>query len=191
MNRGPKESSQQEYTNHTSSEVCQDIKYTENNTVINEPPCSYAFMVNRMSSVTNAVDVDRKMNEVLVTNVGWKAEGNPVKQPRAGWYAKEADAHFVVKIDATHDIKFVTVMIMKSYGPNFVNTRLEVDFQMQSGVNVTHNITGYHETKTSIHVPQKFELPNAGITRGESLLVEFRLVSGSYFKIAGLAFCRF
>ena len=134
---------------------------------------------------------DRKMNEVLVTNVGWKAEGNPIKQPRAGWYAKEAGAHFVVKIDATHDIKFATVMIMKSYGPNFVDTRLEVDFQMQPGVNVTHNITGYHETKTSIHVPQKFELPNAGITRGESLLVEFRLVSGSYFKIAGLAFCRF
>ena len=182
------ESIRREYTNNTSK-VCK--QYTENNTLSNEPPCSYAFMVNRMTSVADATDVNRKMNEVLVTNVGWKAEGNLVKQPRAGWYAKEAGAHFSVKIDAAFDTKFATVMIMKSYGPNFLDTRLEIDFRMPFGVNVTHDITGYHETKTSIHVPQKFELPNGGITKGESLLVEFRLVSGSYFKIAGLAFCRF
>ena len=182
------ESIRREYTSNTSK-VCK--QYTENNTLSNEPPCSYAFMVNRMTSVADATDVNRKMNEVLVTNVGWKAEGNLVKQPRAGWYAKEAGAHFSVKIDAAFDTKFVTVMIMKSYGPNFLDTRLEIDFRMPFGVNVTHDITGYHETKTSIHVPQKFELPNGGITKGESLLVEFRLVSGSYFKIAGLAFCRF
>ena len=185
------ESIWREYTDHTSK-VCQDKQHTENNTLSNdESPCSYAFMVNRMTSVADAADVNRKMNEVLVTNVGWKAEGNLVKQPRAGWYAKEAGAHFSVKIDAAFDTKFVTVMIMKSYGPNFLDTRLEIDFRMPFGVNVTHDITGYHETKTSIHVPQKFELPNGGITKGESLLVEFRLVSGSYFKIAGLAFCRF
>mmetsp|Transcript_19999 Transcript_19999/g.42083 ORF Transcript_19999/g.42083 Transcript_19999/m.42083 type:complete len:247 (-) Transcript_19999:476-1216(-) len=162
---------------------------------IHEPPCTYSFMVNRMTSISKATDVDRKIKEILVSVSGWQAEGYPIRQPRAGWYAKVEDASFSLKVEATMDTKFVTILSMKSYGDNFKGTKLAIEFRTlrASGENdrAMHEITGYHTTKTSIHVPHKFELPNGGVKKGESVLVDVRLVSGSYFKIAGLAFCRY
>ncbi len=168
-------------------------------------PCTYAFMVNKMTTVSSSVDVNKKMNEVLTSNTGWKAEGNLVKQPRAGFYAKETNAHFSLKIDVSMDTKYMTIMSMKSYGDNFKDTNLEVDVTIQrNGASALsaeaeeatkksskYEVTGYHETKTSIHIPHKYELPDGGATKGDIIVVNFRLVSGSYFKIAGLAFCRY
>ena len=54
-----------------------------------------------------------------------------------------------------------------------------------------YEVNGYHDTRTSIHIPHKFELPDGGAKKGDSIVANFRLVSGSYFKIAGLAFCRY
>ncbi len=162
--------------------------------------CTYAFMVNRMTSVSTSEDVNKKLNEVLTSNTGWKAEGFPKRQPRAGFYAKETNAHFSLKIDVSMETKYMTIMSMKSYGDNFKNTNLEVDVTIQEkGASTSaettkksskYEVTGYHETKTSIHVPHKFELPDGGAKKGDIIVVNFRLVSGSYFKIAGLAFCR-
>eukprot|EP00984_Skeletonema_dohrnii_P007992 scaffold2944_cov155-Skeletonema_dohrnii-CCMP3373.AAC.9 len=143
------------------------------------------------------------MNEVLTSSAGWKAEGFPIKQPRAGFYAKEPNAHFSLKIDASMETKYMTIMSMKSYGDNFKDTNLEVDVRIERKGDVAaaataevaksskYEVTGYHETRTSIHVPHKFELPDGGAEIGDSIVVNFRLVSGSYFKIAGLAFCRY
>ena len=270
---------------------------SDNNSPGSVPPCTYAFMVHPITPVSRAAHVQSKMNEVMTYNVGWKAEGNPVKQPRAGWYAKEANATFSLTIDVSMETKYVTIMSMKSYGDNFKDTKVEVTVQIlqnweseiemvdkaaarEYGVleqpskmqfysntsavsfcgddfwrdtqircnervqylhksyaitvdeaissllkkgecaciqtkaagtknsisgpdpdplpHVTpkkavakYEITGYHETKTSIHVPHKFKLPNDGAKEGDKLQVNFHLVSGSYFKIAGLAFCRF
>jgi hypothetical protein len=170
----------------------------------NQQPCTYAFMVNRMTSVGTSADVNKKMSEVLVSNTGWKAEGFPIKQPRAGFYAKEANAHFSLKIDVVStETKYVTIMSMKSYGDNFKDTKLQVDVRIERKEEAPgtasaaeedvakYEVSGYHETTTSIHVPHKFELPNGGAKKGDSIIVDFRLVSGSYFKIAGLAFCRY
>ena len=173
---------------------------SDNNSPGSVPPCTYAFMVHPITPVSTAADVQRKMNEVMTYNVGWKAEGNPIKQPRAGWYAKEANATFSLTIDVSMETKYVTIMSMKSYGDNFKDTKAEVTVQiLQNGESKTvdkaavakYEIAGYHETKTSIHVPHKFKLPNDGAKKGDKLQVNLRLVSGSYFKIAGLAFCRF
>ena len=166
-------------------------------------PCTYAFMVNKMTTVSTSADVNKKMNEVLTSNTGWKAEGNLVKQPRAGFYAKETNAHFSLKIDVSMETKYMTIMSMKSYGDNFKDANLEVDVTIQRNKASTlsaeeatkksskYEVTGYHETKTSIHIPHKFELPDGGAKKGDIIVVNFRLVSGSYFKIAGLAFCRY
>jgi len=170
-----------------------------------QSPCTYAFMVNRMTSIGTKADVDKKMNEVLTSSTGWKAEGFPIKQPRAGFYAKEPNAHFSLKIDTSMETKYITIMSMKSYGDNFKDTNLEVDVRIERKGDVAaavtaeaevaksskYEVTGYHETRTSIHVPHKFELPDGGAEIGDSIVVNFRLVSGSYFKIAGLAFCRY
>ena len=88
---------------------------------------------------------------------------------------------------------------MKSYGDNFKDTNLEVDVRIErkGGSESTeiqtakYKVNGYHDTKTSIHIPHKFELPDGGAKKGDSIVANFRLVSGSYFKIAGLAFCMY
>lgn len=176
-------------------------------TASNQQPCTYAFMVNRMTSVGTSADVNKKMSEVLTSNTGWKAEGFPIKQPRAGFYAKQANAHFSLKIDASMETKYVTIMSMKSYGDNFKDTKLDIDVHIvrkeeekegtvseaaEAELDVArYEVSGYHEARTSIHVPHKFELPNGGAKKGDSIIADFRLVSGSYFKIAGLAFCRY
>lgn len=168
-------------------------------------PCTYAFMVNRMTSVSTSAHVNKKMSEVITSNTGWKAEGNPIKQPRAGFYAKELNAHFSLKIDVLIETKYMTIMSMKSYGDNFKDTNLEVDVRIErkgghasaeeeeaaESSTAKYLVSGYHETRTSIHVPHKFELPGGGAEKGDTLVANFRLVSGSYFKIAGLAFCRY
>lgn len=123
------------------------------------------------------------------------AIGNPIRQPRAGWYAKSENALFSLEIDAKMDTNFMTFMSMKSYGPNFMNTtlHLEVTISKTSGKEskAVYTIDGYHESKTSIHVPHKFELPEGGARKGDKILVNANLVSGAYFKINGIAFCIF
>ena len=122
--------------------------------------------------------------------------GNPIRQPRAGYYAEEKDASFALEIPIDMDTKFMTIMCMKSYGPNFVNTTLQVRvsvFNRDRGENSTaiHTIEGYHSTRTSIHVPHKFELPGGGAQKGDKIMLSAHLVSGAYFKINGLAFCAY
>ena len=88
---------------------------------------------------------------------------------------------------------------MKRYGDNFKDTILEVDVRIErkGGSKYTltqttkYKVNGYHDTRTSIHIPHKFELPDGGAKKGDSIVANFRLVSGSYFKIAGLAFCMY
>lgn len=50
-------------------------------------------------------------------------------------------------------------------------------------------IDGYHEIKTSIHVPKKIELPDDGAVSGDTVIITATLVSGAYFKINGFALC--
>jgi hypothetical protein len=90
----------------------------------------------------------------------------------------------------------MTIMSMKSYGPNFVNTTLQVHVSILNGVSgknstAVQNIEGYHINPTSIHVPHKFELPGGGAREGDRIVLSARLVSGAYFKINGLAFCAY
>ena len=88
---------------------------------------------------------------------------------------------------------------MKSYGDNFKDTNLEVDVRIERKAGsestetqtVKYEVSGYHDTNTSIHIPHKFQLPDGGAKKGDSIVANFRLVSGSYFKIAGLAFCKY
>lgn len=164
-----------------------------------ESPCTYAFMQSRMTSVATSKDVNKKLNEILTSNTGWKAEGYPEKQPRAGFYAQQKNAHFSLKIDSSMQTKYMTILSMKSYGDNFIDTNLEVDVRIERKGGsestetqaVKYEVSGYHDTRTSIHIPHKFELPDGGAKKDDSIVANFRLVSGSYFKIAGLAFCMY
>jgi len=159
--------------------------------------CTYAWMVNPMTGITNTHHVDQMLKGVLVHNDGWKAAGKPVRQPRTGWYAQKAKAEFSLKIVASLETKYITLMTMKSYGPNFKDTNLRVVLRVASEAGggepkvSEHSISGFHEMPTSIHIPHKFELPGGGANKGDTILVGVTLVSGAYFKVNGIALCTF
>ena len=88
-------------------------------------------------------------------------------------------------------------MTMRSYGDNFRDTTLKVLIHVNSESNEKelkvseHSISGFHTTKTSIHIPNKMKLPGGGAKKGDAILVEVKLISGAYFKINGIALCTY
>jgi hypothetical protein len=65
------------------------------------------------------------------------------------------------------------------------------DITNSHGEEASYEISGYHETRTSVHFPHKLQLPGGGAKVGDTIFVEAQLASGSNFKIAGMAFCTF
>jgi len=148
------------------------------------------------------------MDHVVFFNEGWDADGFPIRQPRTGWYGNGENASFSMKLEnVTVDTNFVILLTMKSYGPKFLNSTLAVlpsvvkapalmtsnflnnrtvDFKSDAAI----LIDGYHETKTSVHFPHKVMIPG-GAKVGDSIILDAKIVGGSHFKIAGLAFCSF
>lgn len=172
--------------------------------------CVYAWMVHRQtSSVDHALSIyDPKhvtaaLQPVLTASSGWHAKGNPIRQPRTGYYADEANATFALELtNIPMTTKFVTILSMKSYGIDFVGTQLNVsvvvvttprrgnDTVVVEESSASFLVDGYHETRTTVHFPHKFALPGGGANPGDSIRVQVQLVSGRHFKIAGIALCR-
>lgn len=169
--------------------------------------CTYAWVVNHLTGPSRKEELKLLMEKNVFFNQGWQAGGRPIQQPRTGWYGKGENATFSMKVEnITVDTNFLVLLTMKSYGPEFVNTRLAVlptvvkahviadsfldyrtvDFEN----NATFFIDGYHNTRTSVHFPYKVMIPG-GAKVGDSIILDAKIVGGSHFKIAGLAFCSF
>jgi hypothetical protein len=178
------------------------------NTTSHVPVCSYAWMVNRQTEISRPVHIDNVLRTVLTSNDGWVAKGKPIQQPRTGWYAQKENATFSLKIhNVSVETNFLTFLTMKSYGPTWFGIKLVVVVRVahvgndnnrnpnnitnSHGEEASYEISGYHETKTSVHFPHKLQLPGGGAKVGDTIIVEAQLASGSNFKIAGMAFCTF
>jgi hypothetical protein len=179
------------------------------NSTSHVPVCSYAWMVNRQTDIMTPQHVNNVLRTVLKSNDGWVAKGRPIQQPRTGWYAEKANATFSMQLhNVSVETNFLTFLTMKSYGPTFVGTKLAVvarvahvgDHNNSNPNNTAKNhdeqetsyeISGYHETKTSVHFPHKLQLPGGGAKVGDTIFVEVKLIGGSTFKIAGMAFCTY
>lgn len=168
------------------------------------PVCAYAWMVNRQTSIYETKHVKAALAPVLQTQNGWAASGYPIKQPRTGFYASEQNATFDLELrDISQDAKYLTVLSMKSYGPTWVGSKLRLHVSVMRkaaeaaapsppvAAEATYEIDGYHAVKTSVHFPHKFPVPGDGAKSGDTIRVNATLVSGSTFKIAGLAFCQY
>jgi len=155
--------------------------------------CTYAWMVNRGTGIKTKEDLERALSDVRASQTGWEVS----EKPQTGWFARKEKASFSLEIPVTAKTNYLTVLSMVSYGPKFVGANLLLSLNVQkNGKNVAgrstieYNVTGYHRTKTSIHVPHKFKLPDGGANSGEIIFINGTLSSGSHFKIAGLALCR-
>jgi hypothetical protein len=179
------------------------------NSTSHVPVCSYAWMVNRQTDITSPPHVNNLLLTVLKSNDGWVAKGSPSEHPRTGWYAEKANATFSLQLhNVSVETNFMTLLTMKSYGPTFFGTKLDVVARVahvgdhnNSNPNDTakshdeqetsYEISGYHKTRTSVHLPHKFRLPGGGAKVGDTIFVEAKLAAGSNFKIAGMAFCTY
>ena len=153
-----------------------------------EPVCTYAWMINKLAGIMSPRDIFRAMKPVMKSSNGWEASGKFYSFPRLGYYASEPNANFYLEIPVTAPTVYFTVLSTVSYGPNFVDTNLQIEVDIGND-NAIYNIDGYHKIKTSPLVPHKFNLPRVA-NKGDLIRFNATLTSGSYFKIAGLAFCK-
>lgn len=170
----------------SSEQHCQLQNSSENL----EQLCTFAWMVNKLAGVMRPKDINRAMKPVMTSSFGWEPSGNFYSFPRLGYYASKENAYFYLKIPVTAPTIYFTVLSTVSYGPNFIDTnlRIEIKFELDNEPAV-YNIDGYHDIHTSPIVPHKFKLPRVA-NQGEVIYFNATLTSGSYFKIAGLAFCK-
>ena len=161
--------------------------------------CSHAWIVGKGTGVNYPQELSRVLDPVLKSNDGWVVKGRPVRNPRVGLYAEKENATFTMKFPIMENpINILTIFSMKSYGPDWIGSKMEIRMTIDHGVGnttapdvATHEIDGFHEIKTSVHFPHKFELPGNGASVGDTLILEAKLVGGSAFKIHGIALCRF
>ena len=137
------------------------------------------------------------MNPVLKDQDGWNAKGYPIRQPRTGWYADRENATFFLEFSNVNvETRFATILYLKSYTENYKNSVLNITAQVihQGPTNGTvaqssFNVSGYHDSKTSVHFPHKMELPDGGARVGNTIRLNFKLLGGNAFKVAGIALC--
>eukprot|EP00532_Pseudo-nitzschia_australis_P016019 CAMPEP_0168249818 /NCGR_PEP_ID=MMETSP0141_2-20121125/2209_1 /TAXON_ID=44445 /ORGANISM="Pseudo-nitzschia australis, Strain 10249 10 AB" /LENGTH=541 /DNA_ID=CAMNT_0008185847 /DNA_START=1427 /DNA_END=3053 /DNA_ORIENTATION=- len=202
-----------------TTEFCREFESRETNkngsqasltSTSSNTKCSWYWFYNRFTlNFVNSKQVRNKMNEVLLFNDGWLAEGYPVRQPRSGWYTHSPNSVFSMKIENTAtSINFVVILAMKSYSSKWVGSKLAISTTVvkdsvipdtetnhASLVNWDNedsifHVDGYHETRTSVHFPHKVPI-KGGASPGDSIIVDAKLIGGSEFKIAGIAFCQY
>jgi hypothetical protein len=172
-------------------------------------------MVSRQASVSEPRHVAAALRPVLEASGGWRARGYPIRQPRTGWYAERSNASFSLALaNLTMPTAHLTVLSLKSDAPEWANSTLSVRIQVdrvgrpgppgggereegagKSGKSGDGDvgvfaIDGHHGLRTSVHFPHKLRVPGGPALAGDAIRADFSLVSGSAFKIAGIAFCR-
>jgi hypothetical protein len=161
--------------------------------------CSHAWMVGKGTGINTRQELWEYLKPVFNSSDGWEAAGLPVRNPRTGWYAQKANATFAMHFPIMEvPVHFLTIVSMKSYGPTWIGSKLKIKVTIDHPSNSTmlpdvsnYEIDGFHEVRTSVHFPHKFELPGNGASVGDNVILEAELVGGSTFKINGIALCRF
>jgi hypothetical protein len=95
------------------------------------------------------------------------------------------------------DADTFTLFSLKSYGPDWIDSKLHVDIQVIPAAGPDDGteplqvfVDGYHNRTTSVPYPHRFRLPGNGARAGDTIRANFTLVNGTTFKIVGMAFCR-
>mmetsp|Transcript_15778 Transcript_15778/g.45455 ORF Transcript_15778/g.45455 Transcript_15778/m.45455 type:complete len:330 (-) Transcript_15778:712-1701(-) len=189
----------------TTKELCHKMEKKPEKSV----KCPWYWFFNQMTGFRTVGQVNSKMNEVLISNEGWAAEGKPIQKPRTGWYTHRANSLFSIKIENVPvDTKYVVILSMKSYVEKWVGSKLAVSSSVVKSATIPESmnnrasvvdwnndsifrIDGYHDVKTSVHFPHKIPIQGGGAKAGESLLIDLKLVGGKGFKIAGIAVCAY
>ena len=141
--------------------------------------------------------IDEQMRELFLSgNDGWHVESISNSKPRPGWVAFRAKATFTVTVKDHEGITFVTVISMQSYGSKWEGSLVRVtlfDYGPEGAGPISvvglYEISGSHNTTTSVLHPHKLQLDGNGVPKGNWLNARFDLVGGTTFRIQGMLFC--
>mmetsp|Transcript_2758 Transcript_2758/g.4109 ORF Transcript_2758/g.4109 Transcript_2758/m.4109 type:complete len:628 (+) Transcript_2758:127-2010(+) len=155
--------------------------------------CVYSYIASYLGA-NNARQVRRAIAKVATNIQGWEAIGNPVKKPRRTWVANGFNSTFTIQLnDFKMPINRMLILFIKSYGPKWKDSQLEVVVDgkenKSSWKNLKHfYLSGEHNTTTSINYSHRVDLEDF-LQAGSSVRVTFTLVGGNTFQINGIALC--
>lgn len=144
------------------------------------------------------VELNETISPYLVDNLGWKTE---LQFKKLGLVAARGlHSRFSMEFkNLTQPIRSITWMIMKSYGPKWLESLVKVSaFHRQRDANdwlevVMDNaeMQGHHEKNTSETYSHTISLgPNQTLINiGEDLRITVKVKKGNTFKIMGMAVC--
>jgi hypothetical protein len=190
-----------------------DESAAEQRTDVSRPPystrsCAYAWMVGGVGwSVWSGRDIDAALRSVLTQNSGWASIDS---RPKAGWYTngstvnqnsheEEGRPSFTIELrNISKEVDHLTVLSLKSYGPEWDGSRIEIQVEVLSPANRTvsrrsarYFVDGFHSRTTSVSYPHRFRLPGeAGAAVGDTVRATFTKLGGRTFKMSGLSLCK-
>lgn len=170
------------------------INATHHKKCFSRHSCPYFWIAHRATDIQTKEDVKRVIDSVLVENIGWNEEGNPIRKPRPGWVASQPKAVFSIALNVTTlPIHRLTLLYLKSYGTKWEDSRLRITIRIrrppgiQGLPKVKHDLVGYHTSNTSINYEATIPF-DAHV--GDTILVTFHVVGGTTFRINGMLFCQ-
>lgn len=165
-------------------------------------PCPLAWIASP-GLVTQHRYIGWFMNRYKTEVHDWEVENdysNGGWQGKFGWVATSPNATFTLAFDGFEkEVKTVTMIILRSYGEKWKDSQAQVtvsvdlndvidDESSQYEIVGTMNIWGVHNQTASPTVPETVDLVKS-IPSGRKMKVKVEMVSGSTFKIMGMAFC--
>jgi hypothetical protein len=93
--------------------------------------CAYGWVAGSHPTLMYPGQLPRALAPVLAEATGWRAKGTPQGNPRTGWYAESVHATFsIVLANVSMETTSLTVLSMKSYGPEWVDSKLSVQLRV-------------------------------------------------------------
>ena len=84
----------------------------------------------------------------------------------------------------------MTITRLVSYGEKWKQSRARFTLKMGTVIIATEEISGVHDAKYSLTLPQKVTLKEA-IPKGKPFTLKIDLIGGTMFKILGISFCKY
>jgi hypothetical protein len=192
--------------------MCQWLQAFNQDNRKNKNLCTQSsWIVNHAGGLVKPRQIKNQLTHMAIVQSNWTVEGRQsgMGKPRPGWIATSPNASATLIVPTPKDfkakwkldIRTMTIISMKSYGPKWMDSLLQIrvydlgdtrkNGRVFNGTIVprllnTWNVSGYHSTETSVFVAHKFPLE---VRMGHSLQLQLDLIGGSTFKIKGMLFC--
>lgn len=168
----------------------------------NEPydlssPCVFAFLAAPLGTHRRQDRLAEYLRPFTLMEDGWQPQDNLRQdgfQNKLGLVATKPSAKMILGFHhILKPVKMVTIHYLKSYGPQWVNSRVRMTLELFWKKDIIHTQTmeleGFHDQQVSISYFSKWELQGEDAPIGSSIRFQMELIGGETFKINALMFC--